>query len=310
MADAHDARGESDIAFAAYDGAHRYAMERDAYEKRSYNRAEDVARMQGIVESSARLPEITSAANAPRPIFIVGMPRSGTTLIEGVLGAHSRVFACGDRPAMRRILRSLSEAEQSEPGAQERTLQDWVKFYFRDLPENLRGADHITDKHPRNFEAIGLIARMLPNAVIVHVRRNPIETCFSIYRQEFNKHWTLTHRLADIADYYARYARLMAHWERVLPGRIVTIQYEDFVADFASAAPRLVQACSLEWEPQCLEFQKSPRAIVTFSTVQARSAVALGNGRAQRYEKHLRPLVAALGATGIDLQTGAMKVRE
>jgi hypothetical protein len=150
-----------------------------------------------------------------------------------------------------------------EPNAYERTLQDWAKFYFRDLPENLRGADHITDKHPRNFEAAGLIARMLPNAIIVHVRRNPVETCLSVYRQEFNKNWTVAHRLADIAAYYARYAKLVGHWERVLPGRIVTIQYEDFVADFANAAPPLLQACGLEWQPQCLEgtaSQEVPRA--------------------------------------------------
>jgi len=310
IADAHDARGEIDRAFATYEAAHALARERDAIEKRSYDRAEDVARIQGIVALSERLPEVTAPQNTPRPIFIVGMPRSGTTLIEAVLGAHSRVFACGDRPAMRRILRWPIGPQQQEPAALEGLLQDWAKFYFRDLPQNLRGADHITDKHPRNFEGVGLIARMLPNAVIVHVRRNPVETCLSIYRQEFNKHWALTHRLADIADYYVRYAQLIAHWERVLPGRLVTIQYEDFVADFANAAPRLVQACGLDWQAQCLEFQTSPRAIMTFSTVQARSEVASGNGRAQRYEKHLGPLVAALAGAGIDLKTGVMKLRE
>jgi hypothetical protein len=178
------------------------------------------------------------------------------------------------------------------------------------LPD-LRGEDHITDKHPRNFEAAGFITRLLSNAVIVHVRRNPVETCLSIYRQEFNKHWTFTHRLTDIAEYYVRYAQLVAHWERVLPpGKFVTVQYEDFVADFANAAPQLVQACGLEWQPQCLEFQKTTHPIATFSTVQARSGVALGNGRAQRYEKFLGPLVVALEAGGIDLQTGALKVRE
>lgn len=309
IANAHDARGEIDTAFAAYQAAHRMAVERDTIEKRSHDQTQDLARIQSIVELWERLPEVAPPANAPRPIFIVGVPRSGTTLIEAVLGAHSRVFACGDRPAMRRILRWPTGLEQKEPAAYESTLQDWAKFYFRDLPENLRGADHITDKHPRNFEAAGLIARMLPNAVIVHVRRNPVETCLSIYRQEFNKNWTVAHRLTDIANYYARYAQLVTHWERVLPGRFVTIQYEEFVADFANAAPRLVQACGLEWEPQCLEFQKSPRAIVTFSSVQARSEVANGNGRAQKYQKHLKPLIAALEAAGVDLNTGAMKVR-
>ena len=306
IANAHDARGEIDTAFAAYGAAHMLALERDALEKRSYDPAQDAVRVRRIAQLWERLPEITPPQNAPRPIFIVGMPRSGTTLLESVLGAHSRVFACGERPAMRQILRWPIGLEQTQPEEYERTLQSWARVYFRDLP-NLRGADHFTDKHPRNFEAAGLIARMLPNAVILHVRRNPVETCLSVYRQEFNKHWTFVHRLTDIAEYYVRYAQLVAQWERSLPGRFITIQYEDFVADFANSAPQLVQACGLNWEPQCLEFQKAPRAIATFSTVQARSAVASGNGRAQRYAKHLGPLVGALEAAGVDLETGAMK---
>jgi tetratricopeptide (TPR) repeat protein len=310
IANAHDARGEIDTAFAAYDAAHMLARERDAFESRSYDATQDAARIQRTVDLWERLPEIPPVANAPRPIFIVGMPRSGTTLLESVLGAHSRVFACGERPAMRQILRWPTSLEQTPPEAYQQTLQDWARFYFRNLPD-LGGADHFTDKHPRNFEAAGFITRLLPNAVMVHVRRDPVETCLSIYRQEFNKHWTFTHRLTDIAEYYVRYAQLVANWQRVLPPeKFITIQYEDFVADFANAAPKLVQACALEWEPQCLEFQKTQHPIATFSTVQARSAVALGNGRAQRYEKFLGPLIAALEAGGIDLRTGALKVRE
>jgi tetratricopeptide (TPR) repeat protein len=305
VAHAHDARGEIDAAFAAYEAAHALARERDALEKRSYDQVKDAVRVDGIVKLSSALPEIALLAGAPRPIFIVGMPRSGTTLIESVLGAHSRVFACGERLIMRQILRVLLGLEQAGRVADARVLEDWAKAYFRDLP-NLGGADHITDKHPRNFEAAGLIARVLPNALIVNVRRNPVETCLSIYRQEFNKHWTFAHRLADIADYYRRYAQLVAQWERTLPGRFVTIQYEDFASNFERAAPELLQVCGLSWEPQCLKFQEKPRAIATFSTVQARSAVALGNGRAQRYAKHLSPLVAALAAAGIDLETGAL----
>jgi hypothetical protein len=205
-----------------------------------------------------------------------------------VLGAHSRVFACGERPAMRKVLQLLIELQPAGSVPDAGTLQDWAKLYFRDLPD-IGSADHVTDKHPRNLEAAGLIARMLPNAVIVHVRRNPLETCLSVYRHELNKHWTFTHDLTDIARYYRRYAQLAAHWERALPGRIVTVQYEDFVTGFASAAPQLLQACGLSWEPQCLEVRKPPP----------------GEGRAGKYAKHLGPLIAALEAADIDLQTGA-----
>jgi tetratricopeptide (TPR) repeat protein len=304
IAHAHDARGDYDRAFATYLAAHKLARERDALEQRTYDPGQDAARVGQIVRLSEQLPEIAPPGNAPRPIFIVGMPRSGTTLIEAVLGAHSRVFACGERPVMRQILRFLLGADQDGRAVDESQLQDWGKMYFRDLP-GIGSADHVTDKHPRNFEAAGLIARMLPNAVIVNVRRDPLATCLSIFRQEFNKRWTFTHDLNDIADYHQRYARLVAHWERTLPGRFITIQYEDFVTNFASAAPQLVQACGLSWEPQCLEFQNTPRAIATFSTVQARGPVALANGRVQKYRKHLGPLVAALEAGGVDLRTGA-----
>jgi hypothetical protein len=197
----------------------------------------------------------------------------------------------------------LLDADQKGQLPDAAMLAEWAKFYFSDLPTG--AADHITDKHPRNLEAVGLIARMLPNAFIVHVRRNPLETCLSVFRQEFNKHWTFTHRMGDIAECYVRYTQLAAHWARTLPDRFMTVQYEDFVANFPSAAPQLLHACGLSWEPQCLEFQKTSRAIATFSTVQARAAVASGNGRVQKYEKHLGPLRAALEAAGVNIETGA-----
>lgn len=292
IANAHDARGDVDSAFTTYQGAHALAFERDARENRSHDMTQDAAKVEQIAKVSASLPEI-EPTDAPRPIFIVGMPRSGTTLIEAVIGSHSRVFACGERPAMRQILRVMLGVIRSGSAINEQMLQEWAKYYFRDLPK-IGSADHVTDKHPRNFEAAGLIARMLPNAVIVHVKRDPVENCLSVYRHEFNKQWTFTHDLADIAAYYRHYAQLAAHWERTLPGRFLTIQYEDFVNNFDTAAPQLLQACGLSWEPQCREFQKTSQAITTFATVQVRSGLALGNGRAQKYRKHLGPLIAAL----------------
>ena len=165
----------------------------------------------------------------------------------------------------------------------------------------------MTDKHPLNFEAAALMARLFPDAAIIHVRRNPIETGLSVYRQEFSKQWTFAHRLEDIGHYYGHYARLVAHWEHTLPGRFTTIQYERFVDSFEQAAPQLVRACGLSWEPQCLNFQRTSRAIATFSTVQARDAVRLGESRAERYEKHLAPLAAALERAGVDPETGALR---
>ena len=303
---AREVRGAHEAAFAAYEYAHELALERDAQEGRKYDPAQIEKRTARLIElASATLPEVTRAPAAPNPIFIVGMPRSGTTLIEGVLGAHSRVFACGERPAMQQILYAYLALDQAGRAPDAEIRQEWATTYFRELP-TLGNADHITDKHPLNFEAVALITRLLPDARIVHVRRDPVETCLSVYCQEFNKHWAFAHRLEDIAHYYGHYARLAAHWEQAVPGRSVTIQYEDFVDSFEHAARALVEACGLAWEPECLQFQRTERAIATFSTVQVRDPIQLGEGRAERYAEHLEPLMTALERAGVDPVTGSL----
>jgi hypothetical protein len=302
IANAHDARGEIDTAFAAYDAAHMLSRERDAFEKRSYDAAQDAVRIQRTVNLWERLPEIPPVANAPRPIFIVGMPRSGTTLLEAVLGAHSRVFACGERLAMRQILRWPTSLEQTPPAEYQRKLQDWAKFYFRDLPDAQvrHGADHITDKHPRNFEAAGFITRLLPTAVIVHVRRAPVETCLSIYRPAYRYRGVLRALCAAGRKLGAGAAAGEVHHDPIRGLRRGLRQRRAEVG----AGVRSGMGAAVPGVP---EDRASDRNVQHGA---GRSAVALGNGRAQRYEKFLGPLTAALAAGGIDLRTGALKLRE
>jgi hypothetical protein len=198
-------------------------------------------------------------------------------------------------PQIQRAFLALDATGRSLDAA---TVHAWRMAYFRDVPRAM-AEDHITDKLPLNFEAAGLIAQLFPAAVIIHVRRDPLETCLSIYRQEFNKHWAFAHRFADIAHYYGCYARMVEHWEQTLGPRFVTLQYEDLATQFESVAPRLVRACGLDWESQCSNFQEAPRPVATFSTVQARDPVRSGNGRARRYEKHLGLLIEALQREGV-----------
>ncbi len=167
--------------------------------------------------------------------------------------------------------------------------------------------DHLTDKNPLNFEAVGLIARLFPNAVIINMRRNPLETGLSVFRHELTKFLTFADRLEDIGHYYGQYARLTAHWEMLLPERFVTVQYEDFAATFDTAAPALLKACGLAWEDACQTFQKNAPAITTFSAVQAREPVVVRFGKAKAYERHLGPLIDALNAANVDPETGALK---
>lgn len=307
-AHALDARGDAAAAFAAYQQANAIALERGAREGLRYDPGEAARRVDAIQALVPAAPQQFVESQGPRPIFIVGMPRSGTTLIESVLSAHSRVNACGERPMMQQILRAaLTRADGGELGQPPaELLEQWVAAYRFEVPEH-PGIDHVTDKNPLNFEAIGLIVQLFPQARIVHVRRNPLETGLSIYRQEFNKFWTFANRLEDIGHFHGCYARLMRHWERILGNRLVTIQYERFVGDFQGNAKALVEACGLAWEPACASFQQAPRAIATFSTVQARDPVASQNVRAQRYRAHLDPLITALNAANVDLESGALR---
>jgi tetratricopeptide (TPR) repeat protein len=306
---AREFRGTYESAFAAYEYAHELALERDQLEGRQYDPPSAERRTEQLIYASwESLPAVARPAGAPRPIFIVGMPRSGTTLIESVLGAHSRVLACGERPVMQRILGAYLGLDDAGKVPDAEILEQWAAAYFRELP-SLGGKDHVTDKHPLNFDAVGLISRLFPDATIVHVRRDPVETCLSVYCQEFSKHWAFAHRLEDIGHYYGHYASLAEHWERTLGARFVTVQYEDFVENFEPAARGLVEACGLEWEPECLEFQRAGRAITTFSTVQVRDPIQLGEPRAERFAEHLAPLLTALEEAGVDAVTGSV-IRE
>jgi hypothetical protein len=302
VAHAFDAIDDIDSAFAAYGRAHALSAERDRLEGRAYDRALVESRTRRLMEIDWGAP-LTGAAGESRPIFIVGMPRSGTTLIEAMLGAHPQVQANGELLGMQALLAQFETEDRAGRRIDAAGLQAMAAHYRAELPQAM-GKSHVTDKHPLNFLAVGLILTLFPNAVILHARRDPLETGLSIFRQEFSKRWAFTHQLEDIAHFYAEYVTLMNHWEQRFPGRIITVQYEDFAGSFAEAAPSLVQACGLPWDSRCLDFAGAPQAIATFSTVEVRRPVSVRRGRAERYAAHLEPLRRALLAAGVDLQTG------
>jgi tetratricopeptide (TPR) repeat protein len=308
-ADALDAASERERAFAAYKRANALAAEAAAAEGLVYEASASEAKVRRLRTLFAAAPEAGErGVRNPTPIFIVGMPRSGTTLVESIVSAHPRVFGAGERGMMQRILAEFLTDCESSGGAWPPAdrIEGWIDAYQREGPP-LGRADHVTDKHPLNFEAVGLIARLFPEAPIIHVRRNPIETGWSIFHHEFSKFWTFAHRLEDIGHFYGQYARLVAHWQRILGDRFVTVQYETLVADFEQEARRIVAACGLAWEPRCLDFQNADRPITTFSAVQAREPVTLRNGAAMTYRVQLEPLVRTLEAAGVDIETGALR---
>ncbi len=308
FADCREVQGDATQAFAAYAKANRLAREQGSAEGIGYDPAARRRQVDELIALFGKVPGAPTTDVMPRPVFIVGMPRSGTTLIESVIGAHSKALACGERAPMRWILPEfLAHARESGAAAIDTaTRQSWRELYWQGLPAG-HGAAIVTDKNPWNFEAIGLIADLFPEARIIHVRRNPVETGLSMFRNQFGKAIQYANRLEDIGHYYGEYARLMAHWERVAGGRFTTIQYEDFIRDFDTAGPALLAASGLEWESACRNFWQSRRVIGTMSMIQARRPLEVRGGRAERYVDLLAPLRDTLTQAAVDLETGALQ---
>lgn len=252
--------------------------------------AENIARLRG------------AGSDSELPIFVLGMPRSGTTLTETILASHSAVYGAGELPD---LLKIASEPRGVETAGYPLSLQDITQAeltvmgerYARGLQARAPGSPRITDKMPANFNYVGLIHLMLPRAKIVHVKRNPVDTCLSCYTRLFNKSQYQSYDLAEIGRYYRSYAQLMAHWRSILPAEaFYEIQYETLVADPEGQARALIAYCGLEWEDACLNFHQTERSIRTASVTQVRQPMYKTSVEKWRlYEKHLGPLLDALG---------------
>jgi tetratricopeptide (TPR) repeat protein len=307
VADHLDARDRIDEAFSAYAHAHALALERGRRENLHYDRVERERYTDRLISLFPSVAPPAAADSRPFPIFIVGMPRSGTTVVESILAAHTRVRACGERQEMRTVMQEFMAAvpQRRVTDLAPRTRQRWREDWLREL-RDIGGALAVTDKNPWNFDALGLIADVFPDARLVHVRRDAVETGLSIFRHEFPKFATFADRLEDIGHYYGEYARLMAHWESLLGPRLMTIRYEDLVADVGTMAATLLRFCGLEWEEACRDFWRGDRLIATMSAAQARQPVAAFDERRGRYEAHAGPLVAALRAAGVEVAARAL----
>lgn len=310
LGDCLDAEDQVEEAFAAYKLANALVGHQARTENLLYDRALRTQQTAELMSIFPSLPPPAPAAgdDGPRLVFIVGMPRSGTTLIESVLGAHSQVAAGGETAGIRTILPDFLAQARAAPLASipESKWSEWRATYRQLLPAT-GDARVVTDKNPWNFDSIGLILRMFPGARVVHVRRSPVETGFSIYRHEFTKLLRFTHSLEDIGHYYGEYARVMAHWERVAGEAFRTIQYEDFVTRFDEAARELIAYCGLDWEDACGSYWKSGRAVATISTMQVREPPTQPGRRAEAYAAHLGPLVRELEAMNVDLESGGLR---
>jgi hypothetical protein len=238
-----------------------------------------------------------------KPVFIVGMPRSGTTLAEQIIASHGHVAAAGEIGIPRGIAMSLGYGAPDEKGFARRVralTQHEARTLAREglaiLNRFSTSATRITDKLPHNFQFLGLAALLFPKAKIIHCRRNPLDTCVSCFLTPLREEHSYAQDLTTLGAYYREYAALMDHWRHVLPMPILEVEYEALVTDLEAQSRRLIDFIGLEWDRACLDFQTSGRAVHTLSRSQVRRPVYTTSiGRWRRYEKHLGPLLAALG---------------
>jgi tetratricopeptide (TPR) repeat protein len=242
----------------------------------------------------------------PAPIFVLGLPRSGSTLIEQILASHSMVEGTQELPDIQRIVHELQGREMNFdkprypdvlPELDAAAIRCFGEQYIADTnPHRILGRPHFIDKMPNNFRHIGLIHLILPNARIIDARRDAMSCCFSNLKQLFAQGQEFTYGIEDIARYYRTYIELMDHWDAVLPGRVLRVQHEDVVDNLEGSVQRILDYCGLPFEAACIEFHKTKRSVRTPSSEQVRLPIFRdGLDQWKKYEPYLDPLREVLG---------------
>ena len=296
-------RGEYEESFRCYERGNALKKRECRY---SADALERTLRQQFEVCSAPFLRERAGLGDPdPAPIFVVGLPRAGSTLIEQILASHSQVEGTAELAEIPQIVQRLAGRETKDgPPRYPVVLRelgpgDWRALGERYLAETRvyrTGAPFFIDKMPNNFRHLGLISLILPNAKIIDARRDAMACCFSNFKQLFGNGQEFSYGLEDVGHYYRNYVRLMDHWDAVLPGRILRVRHEDLVEDLEGEVRRLLAFCGLEFEPACLEFHRQARSVRTASSEQVRRPINReGIDQWRHYEPWLGPLAAALG---------------
>jgi len=289
----YDKQGRYDDAFLAYHRAN--ALRPGAFDPARRRAMTDQVIAGSSKPSLRAIPEPSKPSD--KPIFIVGMPRSGTSLIEQALACHPRIFGAGELTAVSGVVRSLQQLDRSRmrPADLQSRIDRLAEGYLGLLDRLGDGAEYVTDKNPLNFMHLGIISRVFPGARVIHCLRNPIDTCVSCYFHNFIGATAFTDDLAGLGSYYNDYRRLMEHWRGVIETPILDVVYEDVVEDLEGSARTILDFLGLEWDPAVTRFNKSGRVTKTASSEQVRQPIYKSSvERWRRYEKHLGPLLDAL----------------
>jgi tetratricopeptide (TPR) repeat protein len=295
-----DDQGNYDRAFGYYERGNSLRRRQEHYDPVHTEHIGE--RIRGVFSREFLQQHAGAGYSAAAPIFIVGLPRSGSTLIEQILASHSQVEATFELPEAGRLIRFIDrqrlggkvypEAVANFPGE---LYAELGRRYDRETRRYRAGAPRFIDKMPNNFATIGLLHLILPNARFINSQRHPLDTCLSCYRQLFARGQSFTYDLNELGEYYLEYQRMINHWHAVLPGRVLEVRYEDIVADLEGQTRRMLEFCDLPWADSCLRFHETQRAIRSASSEQVRKPLysdAVGHWR--HYEAHLGSLMETL----------------
>jgi len=293
-----------DLAFAAFEAGARA--------KRSlvnYDEASEISMFEALhdLATPGWLDARGPGAADPGPIFVIGQPRTGTTLIESIIASHSMVETAGELQQFGLSVRRLSP-DQNADRLSPQSIAQWPSIdpkalgaeYLRATAPMRTGAPRFVDKLPNNFLYAPLILAALPNARVVHLTRDPMDSCFASFKQLFAEAYAHSYDLAEMARHHARYRRLMRRWREIFPGRILDVSYEAVVSGLEGETRRLIDFLGLGWEDACLRFHEQGRAVPTASAVQVReTAHTRSVGRWRRYADHLEPMRRVLADAGV-----------
>ena len=304
----HFALGKALADLEQYEPSFRHFLEGNALKRRqtAYDEAATLRlfeRIQAVFTRELMRAKRGGGDHSPAPVFVLGMPRSGTTLVEQILASHSKVFGAGELEEFGKAVASSVQANGASatfpeivPAMSAEQLRQLGGCYLDAIGAAARPAERIVDKLPLNFAFVGLIHLALPNARIIWARRDPIDTCVSCFSTLFGGDQPHTYELGELGRYHRAYEVLMEHWRRVLPeGVLLEVQYEDVVEDLEGQARRMVKHCGLEWEEACLTFHETQRPVRTASVAQVRQPIYRSSvGRWRPYKHLLQPLLQAL----------------
>lgn len=296
LAKAYEDDGDFDRSFEHYELANQLHRDTIAYDPVQTQVGHE--RMREVFsETFFSTLDKDSGCSDPDPIFIVGLPRSGSTLLEQILASHSQVDGTSELHDVSLIAQGISRSKegsvfpQSVATMSSRELEALGQAYISQTRQYRGAAPFFTDKMPNNFAYVGFIKAILPNAKIIDARRDPMDSCFGCFKQHFAKGQTFTYDLFELAEFYLEYDALMGHWDTVLPGQVLRVQYETVVSDLDNQVKRILDFCGLPFEEACLNFHETKRAVRTASSEQVRQPIYSSSvGTWQRFLPHLEGL--------------------